>query len=100
METHFAPPVPHVQAFVERLLIAGGTLVKLVDGLADAIIASGSPREGAGNEIVEMLSGTVAVRLSSIPADDFVRAAELMELAMEGVLADLERAAELASRRA
>jgi hypothetical protein len=46
-----------------------------------------------------MLTGTVATRLSSIPAVDFDRAGELMELAMEGVLADLERAVELAGRR-
>jgi hypothetical protein len=99
MASHFAPPAPHVQAFVEQLLTSGGTLVKLVGDLADAVVANGSMGEEAANEIVDMLMGTVAVRLSSIPAADFVRAAELMELAVDGVLAELERAAELARQR-
>jgi hypothetical protein len=85
MESHSAPPAPHVQAFVEQLLGTGGTLVKLVGGLADAVVASGSMGEQAADEIVGMLTGTVAVRLASIPEAEFVRASELMELAMEGV---------------
>jgi hypothetical protein len=99
MESHFAPPAPHVQAYVEQLLNAGGTLLKLLDNLADAVVANGSMGEEAAGEILGMLTGTVAVRLSSIPAADFVRATELMQLAVDGVLADLERAAELAKQR-
>jgi hypothetical protein len=100
MESHFAPPAPHVQAYVEQLLNAGGTLLKLLDNLADAVVAKGTMgEEEAADELLDMLMGTVAVRLSSIPEADFVRATELMELAVNGVLADLERAAELARQR-
>jgi hypothetical protein len=88
-----------VRDFVEQLITAGGTLARLVDGLAEALVTAGTPAESAENEIVEMLTGTVAVRLSSASEADLRRAAELMELALAAALADLHRALELAGER-
>jgi hypothetical protein len=91
--------LPPAHAFVEQLLATGGTLVHLVENLVAALEEHGSSRDEATVDILEMVMGTVAVRFASIPEPQVVRATELMDLAIEGVLADLEQAAELARRR-
>jgi hypothetical protein len=100
MESHPAPPAPHALAFVQQLLGTGLTLIRLLDDLVDACVASsGSDESESAEALIEMLAGTVGVRLRRVPAADFDRAAELMEMTMEAVLADLRMAAEVAGRR-
>jgi hypothetical protein len=86
--------------FVVELLNTGGALVKIVDELADGLAANGSEEEEPAHLIVGVLAGAVATRLTRVPQADFVRAAELMELAMDAVLAELRLAEQLARRRA
>jgi hypothetical protein len=101
MQTQYAPPAAHVQAFVEQLLTAGHTLITLVDRLAEALVESGTVGEGAAvAEIVAMMMGTVAVRLASVPEDDFTRATELIDRTLDGVFGDLQRAAQYAKMEA
>jgi hypothetical protein len=99
MERQPEAPAPHVQAFVEQLVTAGGVLVNLLDNLTEGLAANGSSREEAAVDIIEMLLGTVAVRLSSVPPADFLRAAELIEQAVDAVFADLRKAERLARGR-
>jgi hypothetical protein len=100
METQPAPPGPHVQAFVEQLLSAGGVLVNLLENLTEGLAsANDSTSEEAAADIVEMLLGTVATRLASVPPADFLRAAELIEQAVDAVFADLRKAERLARQR-
>ena len=99
MENQHVAPAPHVQAFVEQLLNAGDTLVNLVENLVGGLVANGSVQEEATGELVAALIGTVAVRMASIPESDFVRATELMQLTVDGVLDDLRRAEKRARRR-
>jgi hypothetical protein len=51
-------------------------------------VENGTERDVADDEIF----GTVAVQLAAVPAADFARATELMRQALDGVLADLDRA--------
>jgi hypothetical protein len=100
MESQFALPGPHVQAFVEQLLSAGGVLVNLLENLTEGLAsANDSTSEEAAADIVEMLLGTIAMRLSSVPPADFLRAAELIEQAVDAVFADLRKAERLARQR-
>jgi hypothetical protein len=99
METQFVEPAPHVQAFVEQLLNAGGMLANVVEKLVDALVANGSSDEEATGDIVVALMGAVASRLAAVPEADFARATELMEQAADGVLAELKHAERLARRR-
>ena len=99
METQFAPPAPHVQAFVQQLLNAGHTLISVVDNLTDALVENGSTREEAMGDLVVALMGAVDVRLASVPQADFARATELMELTVDAVIAELKRAERRSRRR-
>ena len=90
---------PDALPFVIELLNTGGALLKIVDGLADGLAANGSEEEEPADLIVGVLAGTVATRLTRVPQADFTRAAELMTLAMDAVLAELRLAEELARRR-
>ena len=99
MESQFVEPGPHVQAFVEQLLTASGVLVSILENLTDGLAANGSTREEATVDIIEMLLGTVTVRLASVPPADFLRAAELIEQAVDAVFADLRKAERLARQR-
>jgi hypothetical protein len=99
METEFAEPAPHVQAFVGQLINAGGMLVSIVDNLAKGLVENGATVEEANADIIVALMGSVANELSSVPEADFVRAATLVERAADAVLADLRRAERLARQR-
>jgi hypothetical protein len=96
METQ---PAPDAVPFVVELLNTGGALVTIVDNLADGLAANGSEEEEPADLIVGVLAGTVASRLTRVPQADFMRAAELMKLTMDAVLAELRLAEELARRR-
>jgi hypothetical protein len=99
MDTDFAEPAPHVQAFVGQLINAGGTLVNIVDSLAETLAANGSTIEEANADIIVAMMGSVANELSSVSEADFARAADLVERAANAVLADLRRAERLARQR-
>jgi hypothetical protein len=99
MDTEFAEPAPHVQAFVGQLINAGGMLVNIVDNLAKTLAANGSTIEEANADIIVAMMGSVANELSSVSEADFVRAANLVERAADAVLADLARAERLARQR-
>jgi hypothetical protein len=99
METEFVEPAPHVQAFVGQLVNAGGTLVNIIDNLAQALVENGATLEEANADIIVALMGSVANELSCVPEVDFTRATKLVEQAAEAVLADLRRAEQLARRR-
>ena len=98
MERHVTV-LPEAQAFVVQLLGAGGFLSNLLEGLAAALVENGAERDAADEEVFEMLLGTVAVRLSSVPAADFARATEVIEQTLEGVFVDLDRALRRQKRR-
>ena len=99
METEFVEPAPHVQAFVGQLVNAGGTLVNIIDNLAQALVENGATLEEANADIIVALMGSVANELSSVPEVDFTRATKLLEQAADAVLADLRRAERLARQR-
>jgi hypothetical protein len=99
MDSHPGLAFPHIQSFVVQLLNAGYTLNKLVDDLAATGVRD-ELGEDAETEIAAVLIATVATRLSSLPAEDFDRATELMTSTVDAVLADLRRAEEHARRRA
>lgn len=84
---------------MHQLLATGLTLVKLLEDLIAATRDNGSDGEDAAETIIDMVAGTVGVHLRGIPAADFQRATQLMEMTMEAVLADLRMAAEVAGRR-
>jgi hypothetical protein len=90
---------PDALPFLVELLNTGGALVKLVDSLAAGLAANGSEEKEPADLIVGVLSEAVGTRLARVPEADFMRAAELMELAMDAVLAELRLAEELARRR-
>ena len=92
MEREFVEPAPAIQAFVQQLLYAGGMLSNLVETLVEALVANGSPEDEATGDLIVTFMGTIGVRLASIPDADFARAAELLELAAEAVVADVRRA--------
>lgn len=100
MDSHPGLAFPPISTFVVQLLNAGYTLNNLVDNLVEAGVADELGGENAEAEIAAILIGSIATRLSTIPADDFVRATELMESAVDAVLADLRQAeAQIARRR-
>jgi hypothetical protein len=83
-----------------ELLNSGGALVEVVESLADGLAANGSDEEEPAHLIVGVLAEAIATRLTRVPQADFMRAAELMERAMDAVLAELRLAEEVARRRA
>jgi len=85
--------------FVRTFLRCGITLQDLLADLADACPEDAFPGESPTAVVLEMAIGSVGTRLRRVPAEDFARAAELMELAVEAVLADLRTAVEVAGRR-
>jgi hypothetical protein len=86
--------------FVHTLLRCGLTLTELLGDLAEQLEDAGAyPGEEPGQVVIEMASGSVAVRLRRVPDQEFDAAAALMERAVEAVLADLRTAAEIARRR-
>jgi hypothetical protein len=89
----------NVHAFVGELLDTGGALIGIVENLTDALTEQGYTRQDALAELFEMLIGTISLKFASIPASEIDRAAELMALALQAVMTDLERALELSRRR-
>ena len=98
METQLASD-DHVALFVTHLLNTGGTLVSIIDNLADALIENGAEPDEARDDMLGTIAGTVGQRLASVPAAEVVRAAELIDIAMESVMTDLHRALDRSRRR-
>lgn len=98
METQLASH-EHVATFVTNLLNTGGTLVSIIDNLSDALVENGAEPDAARDDILGTLAGTIARRFASMPAADVVRAAELIDVAMESVMIDLQRAMKGSRRR-
>jgi hypothetical protein len=95
-----APPAPHALAFIRGLIRSSIVLTDLLDGLIEQCeVKDAFPGEDVASVVVEMAAGSVAVRLRHVPPAEFEQATELMELALDGILADLAAAAELARRR-
>src|SRR4051812_11885414 len=91
MERTHAGANPHVQAFVEQLLNAGYGLVIFVDRVTEALAEQGSTRDDP-SEFINMMTASIALRLTGTPAADIDRASELFERTMNAVLADLAQA--------
>jgi hypothetical protein len=86
--------------FLHGLLRSGVVLTDLLGGLVDECErARAFPEEDAGAVVLEMVTGTVAVRLRHVPEADLQRAAELLELVVDEILAELRTAAEISRRR-
>ncbi len=98
METQLASQ-DHVAAFVTNLLNTGGTLVSIIENLSDALVENGADPDEASDDILGMVAGTISQRFASVPAPEVVRAAELIDIAMETVMTDLHRALERSRRR-
>jgi hypothetical protein len=92
-------PHEHVHAFLAELLDTGGTLLGILENLTDALTEQGQDRDAAIIDVFQMLVGTVWLRFESIPAPEVDRSAELIALALQAAMADLERALELSKRR-
>jgi hypothetical protein len=90
---------PDALPFVIELLNTGGALLKIVDDLADGLAANGWDDGEPAEVIVGTLAGSVATRLPRVPQADFTRAADLMKMTMDAVLAELRMAEKLARRR-
>jgi hypothetical protein len=84
-------PTPATR-FAVDLLRVSVMLTDLADGLLDDLGGD------AGVPLVHLLSGSMATALEQVPEEDLNAAGALIEAAVEGALADLERAA-MARRR-
>ncbi len=89
----------HATDFVHTFLRCGMTLHELLADLVEACPADAFAGEDPGAVIIDMACGSVQTRLRRIPGEEFARATELMELAIDAVLADLRCAIEVAGRR-
>jgi hypothetical protein len=86
--------------FIRSLLLHGSTLIGLLGDLAEQLEATGAyPDEEPADVVLEMAAGSVGVHLRRVGVEELSRAAELMELAVEAVFADLGKAIEIAERR-
>jgi hypothetical protein len=86
--------------FFETLLRCGVTLHEVLADVIEQIDDNNSfPGEEPGKVAIEMAAGSVELRLRREPGDELYRAADLMEAAVEAVLADLRAAAEIEGRR-
>lgn len=93
-------PPDHITAFVVQLLNVGHTVVGLVENLAEALVeATGDSPEDARHQVIAMVMGTIGVRLSATPPEEFACASTLVEQTVAVLLDDLQRAAKLAEQR-